>query len=114
MPDHESVSPTGETDDPRSCEFAWCTTTHGRTVHPADETHRSAGLSVRIDFADPARRDTSESVEIGLVRPWAAEQTWLVVEREDGRALTMSLESARRVWRTVHDDPDLRGVLTSP
>lgn len=91
------------------CEFSWCTTEHGQTVHPDDEEHRSGGvaLPVRVRRAGESGAGTATVVDVGLHRGLHDDQTWLSFD--DGRTVRaeVSLAAAREVLRAVLADPDL-------
>ncbi|WP_375385416.1 hypothetical protein [uncultured Microbacterium sp.] len=98
---------------PTLCGFAWCTTEHGRTVHPDDEDHFSDGIPVELELrrmGDPATTFTT-TVEVGFTRRVHDTQTWLSID--DGRRVRVDvgLYSARAVLRAVLADPLLAAEL---
>lgn len=99
--------------DPLSCGYAWCTTEHGRTVHPHDEDHRSAGTGVTLRVRTGLDRGSGrlEEWEIGLLRRSTDEETWLVVETGDGAAVALSHDALKVIVEAVSAAPDLLAFL---
>lgn len=95
------------------CAFAWCTTPHGQTVHPADEDHRSAGIALPLRARDARAGGPCETTEweVGLLRRSGDDETWMVIEA--GRALSLALpvDAVRALGKVLRDDPDLRAWL---
>lgn len=94
---------------PRLCAYAWCVTEHGRTVHPHDEDHRSAGIAVAVRVR-PARdrgAGRSEQWELGLLRRTTDSETWFVVEAEEGTSVALSREALGMLLEAVRADRDL-------
>lgn len=95
---------------PRACPYDWCTTAHGRTIHPDDEDHRSAGTPVAatVRTLDGSVRDTE--LEFGLLRRRDDTQTWLVLEDGADVRLELTLDSARSLLRAVRIDAALNAA----
>lgn len=92
------------------CAFAWCTTPHGRTVHPADEDHRSAGIALPVrsrGAGADGRGDTTEW-EVGLLRRGSDDETWLVIEAGRGGSLALPIEGVRALSAVLRNDAELR------
>lgn len=94
------------------CAHEWCTTPHGRTIHPDDEDHRSDGVAFEatVRDADGTVRDTE--LEVGLLRRHDDAGTWFVIEDGCGAHLELALDSARRLLRTMLGDAALATALT--
>lgn len=93
---------------PTTCPYGWCTTAHGRTIHPDDEDHRSEGTPIGaiVRAIDGSTRDTE--LEFGLLRRRNDAQTWFVLEDGAGVHLELTLDSALSLLRAVHTDATLR------
>ena len=110
---------TGQQPVPRTpraairCPHSWCTTAHGRTVHPDDEVHRSSGTSIETRVRRPADRGPGRAVtlEVGLVRHDGDDAPWLAID--DGATISaeIPLDGARALRRLFLDDVALRSVL---
>jgi len=104
-------------DDPRGfagrCEYAWCTTEHGATVHPDDEVHRSGGVGFPARVRGGAERGPgiATDVEIGVLRRPSDTENWLVIEVAGG-GLAMTAEGARALRRALVDDPQIQAALS--
>ncbi len=96
------------------CGFAWCTTLHGSTVHPDDETHRSAGIAfpARVRGVHEQGRGTEADVEVGVLRRTDDADDWLVIE-VGGGGLALSLSGAAELRRILTEDPGIGGALSS-
>ncbi|SDO46956.1 hypothetical protein SAMN04487848_1042 [Microbacterium sp. ru370.1] len=99
--------------DPLGCGYAWCMTEHGRTVHPSDEDHRSAGtgVTVRVRAGFDHGSGRLEEWEIGLLRRSTDAETWLVVETGDGAAVALSHDATKVLLEAVSADRDLMAFL---
>ncbi len=95
------------------CPYSWCTTAHGRTVHPDDEVHRSSGISfeTRVRRPSDSGRGRATTLEVGLVRRDGDDAPWLVID--DGATLSaeIPLDGARALRRLFLDDATLRSAL---
>lgn len=98
---------------PLSCGYAWCTTEHGRTAHPGDEDHRSAGTGITLRVRTGLDRGSGrlEEWEIGLLRRSTDAETWLVVETGDGAAVALSRDAAKVLVEALSADPHLKAFL---
>ena len=94
------------------CEFTWCTTRHGDTVHPDDETHRSAGIAftARVRGVAAIARGVEADVEVGILRRPGDTENWLVIEVAGG-GISLSQSGAAELRRILRDDPDVREAL---
>lgn len=102
--------------DAGSCAYSWCATAHGRTLHPDDEAHRSAGVAFetrvrRADDRGPGRRTT---IEVGVLRRPDDEGAWLVLDDGYGVSVALTTEGARELRRLLDDDADVRALLDGP
>ncbi len=95
------------------CGLSWCTTSHGRTTHPDDEDHRSAGLTVRLTLRSALGVRETEA-EVGLLRRNNEHSTWLVIEDGAGLHLELGLESAVRLRAAIEADPVLDAATAAP
>lgn len=98
---------------PAQCAFAWCTTEHGRTVHPDDETHRSAGVGLRAHVREglSAGAGVLTRLEVGLVRGLNDRETWVALEFGAGCAIAIDAVTARTLGRLLRDDPDIAAAI---
>lgn len=106
-------SPGATPHDAAPCSFAWCTTNHGRTVHPDDEIHRSAGTGfiARVRGGDVGGAGVLTDVEVGLVRRSDDDDAWVALEFGGGHAIAIDPGAARTLGRLLRDDPVLAVVL---
>lgn len=95
------------------CTYAWCTTRHGRTIHPDDETHRSSGsgFPARVRGSEEAA-GTERQVEVGILRRPGDVENWLAIE-VGSIELALSMDGARELRRVLADDPQIREALSS-
>jgi hypothetical protein len=79
------------------CAYAWCVTDHGRTVHPDDEDHRSAGSGFAARVRDGSSLGCGEitDLEIGVLRRRGDAETWISIESGAGVSLALPLVDAR-------------------
>lgn len=90
----------------------WCTTAHGSTIHPDDEDHRSAGITVPVDVRAPGSRSaTHTDVEVGLLRRRGDDETWVVIEDGLDVRLELTVTSARRIVQAIRDHLALTSAL---
>ena len=94
------------------CAFEWCTTEHGRTVHPDDEAHRSAGTGfparVREGFVGGG---IVTDIEVGLVRGPDDRETWVALEFGSGCTVAIDAAAARVLGRLLREDRDIAAAL---
>ncbi|WP_153001448.1 hypothetical protein [Microbacterium testaceum] len=105
--------PAEHSPKPERCAFVWCTTEHGRTVHPDDETHRSAGAGfpARVREGVIAGGGMATDVEVGLVRGPDDRETWVALEFGAGRMVAIDAEAARVLGRLLCEDPDIAAAF---
>jgi len=103
----EPSSPTA------ACSYSWCTTDHGRTVHPDDEIHRSAGTGfvARVRDGSGSGPGVVTDVEVGIVRRGDDQESWVSMEFAGRGAVAIDLRAARVLGRLLRDDPDLAMAL---
>lgn len=85
------------------CAYAWCVTPHGRTVHPADEDHRSAGVGLTIRTRDGWARGavTASDLEIGVLRRQDDDATWIVIEAGGCSSFALPVDDADEIGRRL-------------
>ncbi|MDF2990788.1 MAG: RecA-superfamily ATPase [Microbacterium sp.] len=95
------------------CPFPWCTTDHGKTVHPDDETHRSAGVgfAARVRDGLVGGPGILTDVEVGILRRDDDEESWVSLEFGGGHGVAIDLGAARTLGRLLRDDPDLAAAF---
>ena len=95
------------------CAFAWCTTEHGHTVHPDDETHRSAGtgFAARIRDGHVGGVGVPTDVEVGVIRRADDDESWVVLEFGGGYAVELDVAAARALGRLLLDVPGTATAL---
>ncbi|MBQ9916697.1 hypothetical protein AB0870_03000 [Microbacterium proteolyticum] len=96
------------------CTYAWCTTRHGLTVHPDDETHRSSGsgFTARVRGSDESGAGRESEVEVGILRRPGDVENWLAIEL-GSVGLALSIDGARELRRVLAEDPQIREALSS-
>ena len=95
------------------CAFVWCTTDHGETVHPADETHRSAGtgFAARVRDGLHGGAGTLTEIEVGVLRRHDDAESWVALEFGAGYAIAIDVGAARRLGRLLRDSPDIAAAV---
>ncbi|MEX0152177.1 DUF6907 domain-containing protein [Microbacterium sp. LMI1-1-1.1] len=98
------------------CAHPWCVTAHGRTLHPDDETHRSAGVAfeARVRRADGRGPGRGTTVEVGVLRRPDDDGAWLVLDDGGDVSIALSAEGARELRRLLNEDDDVRSLLDGP
>jgi len=95
------------------CPFTWCTTEHGETVHPDDETHRSAGTAFAARLRDGRVGGVGvlTDVEVGVIRRVDDDESWVALEFGGGYAVELDAAAARTLGRLLLDVPGLTTAL---
>ena len=95
------------------CTLPWCTTSHGGTIHPDDEVHRSTGVAFDARVRRPADRGPGRAttLEVGVLRRPDDDAPWVVIDDGRDAAVALSIDAARALRRLIHTDPSLRSAL---
>lgn len=95
------------------CDYDWCTTRHPAGIHPNDDDHRSSGMATPalVRRVDDAGAGTDVDLEIGLLRRRTDDQVWLVLDAGNGIGVELTLDTARRVFRSLVREETLRRAL---
>lgn len=102
-----------EVAEKRRCVHVWCVSEHGATVHPDDEDHRSAGVSVTVRARRGDARGPGEEteLELGALRRADDLETWIVIETGIGVSLALTREGAQLLERRLRSEIGPGGAL---
>ncbi len=95
------------------CAFVWCTTDHGETVHPADETHRSAGtgFAARVRDGLVGSSGVFTEIEVGVIRRPDDAESWVALEFGADYSIAIDAAGARTLGRLLLDAPDMAAAV---